>query len=302
MRPPHRRQVLAGSVAAALAPALRPHPTAAAPPDLDAALRPRGGVVDANVWLGRWPFRRLRGDDPDGLVDLLRAHGIIEAWAGSLEGPFHDDLAAANARLAKACRAVREMSLVPFGTINPTLPDWEEDLRQVHEAHRMPGLRLHPNYHGYALDDPALGRLIDAATRRGLVVGIVATLEDPRHQSRHASAPDVDLAPLPALLARHPDARVLLLNGLRRPADPAVAKALATGRLWLDVATLDTLDGLAGLLATAPAWRVLFGSFAPVYYVASSLLKLPESALDADATAGLLRRNASTLLSGAARP
>jgi predicted TIM-barrel fold metal-dependent hydrolase len=297
MRPVPRRHVLAGSLAAALAPSV---PTIAATrparPDLESALRPPGGAIDANVWLGRWPFRRLPLDEPAALVERLRSHGITEAWTGTHDGPFHDDLDAANARLAESCRAQRAVRLVPFGSINPLLPGWEDDLGRCHETHAMPGIRLHPNYHGYTLDDPNLARLIDAAARRGRLVALVATMEDPRQQSRLARVPDVDLAPLPALTARHPAARFLLLNGLRRPADPALAKALATGRLWLDIATLDTMEGLAALLASAPPGRILFGSFAPMYPVAASLLKLPESAPSPEATASLLRGNARAIL------
>jgi predicted TIM-barrel fold metal-dependent hydrolase len=255
-----------------------------------------GPVIDTNVYVSRWPFRRIPEDDTAELVQMLRRHGVVQAWAGSYDGVFHKDIAAVNARLAEECRTRGDGLLLPFGSVNPRLPDWEEDLRRCHEEYRMPGVRLHPNYHGYALDDPAFVRLLGTASERGMIVQLAAWMEDERHQHPRMPVPAVDLTPLAGLLGDLPELRIVLLNTVHVPTDRRLPQLAKAGQVFFDLAKLELIEGLAKLLERVPVERVLFGSFSPMFYFESMLLKLRESALSETQTRTILEENARRLL------
>lgn len=63
------------------------------------------GIVDTNVHLFDWPFRKLKYASTDALLAKLRKHRIEQAWAGSYEAVFHKDISGVNMRLAAECRA-----------------------------------------------------------------------------------------------------------------------------------------------------------------------------------------------------
>ena len=270
----------------ALATAVRPTLAAAATPTL----------TDANVSLFHWPFRRLPLDEPAVLAARLAALGIGEAWAGSFEGLLHRDLDGVNTRLAAACRDIRTLRLRPFGSVNPLLPDWPEDLRRCAHVHGMPGLRLHPNHHGYRLDHPEFDRLLRLAGEAGLLVQLAVSTEDTRTQPPQTQVADVDLHPLPALLARHPRTRVLLLN--HRPGS-LTAELARQPNLWFDLARTEATDGVARLVQLAGNGRVLFGSHAPFLIPEAALIRVEEGLLAGLPTAeaeALLMTNARRLL------
>lgn len=252
--------------------------------------------IDTNVSLARWPLRRLPDDDATRLAARLRGHGVTQAWAGTFDGLLHRDLGAANTRLAAECRRHGAGFFVPFGSINPQLPDWEEELRRCAEEHRMPGIRLHPSYHGVKLDDPGFARLLRLATERSLLVQLVATMEDRRMMHPLLQVNPPDLKPLAGLLRQTPGLRLELLNAFAVLRGPALLEVLHAGEVVVDIAMLEGVGGVGQLLAQVPAERVVFGSHAPLFYFESAALKLQESALTDGQLQAVRSGNARRLL------
>lgn len=259
-----------------------------------AVLPEAGSLVDTNVSLSRWPLRRLPADETPALIAKLRSHGVTEAWAGSFDGLLHRDLGAVNARLARECQRSGGL-LKPFGSVNPRLPDWEEDLRRCAEDHRMPGIRLHPAYHGYPLDDPVFVQLLRLSAARGLVVQVVMAMEDRRMMHPRLEVATPEWTPLAGVVQGVPGLRLELL-GLKVPPP---AELLQAGDVCFEHSMIEGVGALARLLAQVPQERVVFGSHAPLFYFEAAILKLRESNLTVEQTRAVRWANACRLVTGA---
>ena len=205
---------------------------------------------------------------------------MTEAWAGSFDALLHKNLGAVNAELSRQCSEYRKRFLMlPFGTINPTQPDWKEELRRCIEIHKMAGIRLYPNYHGYSLNDSPLVELVALAQMHGLIVQIAASMEDERMQHRLMRVANVDLSPLPRLLDAFPRLRLVLLNWPRAAKPEILAELAKFPNVRFDIAMVEGVGGVEALFKKVGTRRVVFGSHAPFYYPEAAVLKLKESAL-----------------------
>jgi uncharacterized protein len=253
-------------------------------------------IVDTNVNISRWPFRRLAGDETPDLVARLRKRNVVQAWAGSFDGMLHKDIGSVNARLAADCRTHGKGFLVPFGSINPKLPGWQEDVRRCHEDYKMPGIRLHPNYHGYAITDPVFAELLHLAVGRRLIVQVVLSMEDIRTQHPLMRVPPVDVSALPRVIDREPTARLMLLNWAPSLKGQQMKPFVDTGTVCFDIATVEGIEGIARLLERVPPERVLFGSHYPFFIFEAALLKMKESGLPEDQQKVVFEGNARRML------
>lgn len=266
-------------------------------------------IIDTNVHLFDWPFRRLKYAGAKALVAKLRRHRITQAWAGSYEGLLYRNLDGVNARLAEECRASGAGILLPFGTVNPALPDWEADVRRCHETHRMRGIRLYPSYHNYTLQRPEVARLLQLAQERGLIVQVAVRMEDPRVHLPVMRTPSVDVSGLPELLAALPRIKFQLLNAFNATESlrgQVGRRLIEQTRVLVDFSHVEGQGGLGKLIVgdrdsgrpPLPVERIVFGSHAPFFPCESAVFKLFESPLDRPDLEKVMRDNAERFLKG----
>jgi uncharacterized protein len=307
MRKLTRRRFLNGALLPAVLGTLSERAVPGGEPDGGAALPP--DIIDTNVHLFDWPFRKLKYAGAKALVAKLRRHRITQAWAGSYEGLLHRNLDGVNARLAEECRANGAGILLPFGTVNPALPDWEADVRHCHENYRMRGIRLYPSYHSYTLQRPEVARLLRLAQERGLIVQLAVRMEDPRVHLPVTRTPAVDVTGLPELLAALPRIKLQLLNAFNAT-EPLRGQAgrrlIERTRVTVDFSHVEGQGGLGKLIAgdresgrpPLSVERIVFGSHAPFFPCESAVFKLFESPLGRPELEKVMRGNAERFLKG----
>lgn len=264
-------------------------------------------IIDTNVNLLDWPFRKLKYGHTKQLVEKLRHHRIKQAWAGSFEALFHKDIEGVNTRLAEECRTNGAGMLIPFGAVNLAWPDWEEDLRRCHEKFKMPGVRLFPGYQTFDLTHPDFPRFVELASHRGLIIQIVGDMEDTRTHHPVLEVRGMNIDPLVDVVKKIPKAKVQLLYWNHRVEGKKLDKLISETGVTLDISRIESTGGVGrmiegkpwdgfGTAKAVPVERLLFGSHAPYFPVETNLLKLFESPLSLKQMGAIMADNARRLL------
>jgi len=246
-------------------------------------------ITDTHVYTGHWPHQTLQNNTPASLVAALRRNKIKQAWLGTFDALFHKNIAGVNERLAQICSQSDGAMLIPFGAVNPTLPDWEEDIRRCHETFHMRGIRLHPNYHGYKLDDSRFTRLLQLATDRGLIVQLTVALDNEKHLWLNPQPPGVDITPLAKTLATIKGCRVVVSTGTATIEDALIERLDQLNNAYFEFRKEKSFNEI-------PSERIVFGSSGPLHSIESSLTSLKQVGLKDGDMRAIKSDNARRLL------
>lgn len=233
-------------------------------------------MLDANAWLGHYPFRPVRDNTPDGLLRLMDGHGIEQACVSSLHSVFYADAHCGNEELARSVIPHRDR-LIPCATLNPTYAGWQDDLQQCCDDWNMRGLRLFPSHHQFSLTSPACIDLVRAATERGLHIAIPIRLEDRRQQHWMDATDEVRLRDIAELARACPDANIVVLDAIGVDTSPFVTDpSLANARVSFEISRMATVlqKSIPQLLARLGPKRLVFGTGMPLKIPGPAVLKL----------------------------
>jgi len=250
-------------------------------------------LIDVNTYIGHWPFRQLRHNTATALAKRLDQRGIDRAMVASLNGVFYRNVHSANEEIAKETRRLRDR-LIPFATLNPTFPGWEEDLRRCAEDLELQGLRLYPQYHNYQLTDSAALELIDAATQLGWAVQLPIRIEDRRTRHPFDLAADLSSAALTQIVKLRPKTKWMFLDALGLDGSQFPAKA----HFLVEISRMSAVlqNNIPDFIEQAGPEHLAFGTGMPLKVPESALLKLDVLKASKRVKEGIAWRNAAAML------
>jgi hypothetical protein len=227
--------------------------------------------IDANAFVGAYPFRRVPGTSPDAVIGAMDRVGLDEAWVSHLPGVFWRDPMEGNAWLLET--AGRSPRLQPVPAIHPGLACWGEALARARDA-GAPAVRADPTFYGIDPAGAEMRALAAACGAAEMTLALAVRLEDGRQRHPNDRAPELPAAAVRTLVRSDPGVRLLVTHA-DRPFIEEVhfgSTPAEAARIWWDICWIwgPPEDHLQTLLRTIGSERFVLGTGQP--------LRLPENA------------------------
>jgi predicted TIM-barrel fold metal-dependent hydrolase len=233
-------------------------------------------IIDTDTLVGFWPVRRC-DISPERLQALMARHGIDRACACSARGVWYDD---EEGNRETEAIASRYPNLIPVATIDPhKFTKAEAEMRRCVEA-GVRVFRLFPEYQGWSPASPSVHRILRLMDEAGVVIVIGGSISQ--------ALPELKGLRTPVILA---GAHVYQLADALACAAEAPNVHLST-RLLIGPGAIETAVSCLG------HERLVFGSHAPLTYLASALRVLEYAELTGEQRQAILYANMRRLIGG----
>ncbi|WP_028583626.1 amidohydrolase family protein [Desulfogranum mediterraneum] len=191
--------------------------------------------------------------------------------------------------------AIRSSRIIPLPSIHPTDPKRRSRLEQIH-ALGFPGIKLHPFYQDFFLDDPSLTELYYQLSELGLLAVVHTGYDIAYPRIRRA-----DPRRIAKVSQQFPELKLITTHLGSWDQWDEVQELLIGKPIYMELSfSLDFLDQvrIREMLLSHPREYLLFGTDSPWTDQATTLQRLKNLNLPDDYFSAITRANAARLLEG----
>ncbi|MBN1348836.1 amidohydrolase family protein [candidate division KSB1 bacterium] len=252
-------------------------------------------IFDLNVFLGYWPFRRLRHSGSKNVLKLMDRTNTDKALALPLQAVFYKDCLEGVQEMLNDIGSDRNR-LLPLAVVNPNFPGWERDLRDTIENLGCVGCGILPNYHGYRVYDSCCEALLKTLIELDLPALLFIRLWDERSHHWCMRVPPIDIQDIEYVLNTFPALRIAIGNA-NLPSEGVSLVPFMKDRTQTLLLTSYKSLYLARMIEQIGAAHLAYGSGTPMYYAEAALMQILEADIDESARSRILYENAASFIS-----
>jgi len=258
-------------------------------------------MIDAATFVGAWPFYSGGRGEARDLLEMMDREGIAHALVSPLNSVLLKDPEEGNEGLWRAVGAAQGR-LLPVPCVNPVYPGWREVLERC-AARGAVGLRLHPNYHGYAVNGEPVKTLACECAAQHLLLVITVRMQDERQHHPAARVGAVKIPEIAELIRCAEEQLSVLVSFARLPEIMAMTRLAGRERLpYCDLAGVQGPESMWDqLTAAGMSGSLVFGSGWPLQYEQVALAKARLMAMEDAVRSGVLHGNVERLLRASGR-
>lgn len=252
-------------------------------------------VLDANVGIGHWSFRRLAVQSVGDLRKELCRAGIHAALVYSLNAVFYKDMQSGNEELVALRGASWAMT---SAVVDPVAAGALRDLEESIDMLSVRAVRLFPSYHGYEISDARADWLFQyvAGLPQPLPVLVTMRLEDERLHHRLAKVSPPALEGIVPVAARFPRVPIILVGARLAEAKALYDQLPPHASVYYEISRMTEWEFMSSALEALPTERLVFGTNLPLYTPECGVQKVTRADVPESIKARILYGNLADLL------